>query len=341
MKPEARSQKPETQRAGQAARPARRLLVSGFLFPVSCFLLGCMGLTGSRNPNPPPALILDKTPEPANLVRYLNDNAAKINSLESADLDLDVQAERSIGLSGSLFCQKPKNFRLIAKMPVAGSKAADFGSNSQEFWYWISQDRPPTLYHCAYSDLESGNVMLPFPLKPDWVLEALGMGAPAPVGTPEQEQARGRSFNVSKSSDNRFLYLTERTTSPQGQPVTKTTMFNNFNVAAGGKTPQVVAHYLYDSRNQIVCQATVIEVQRDAKTDAVVPRKVKLEWPAQKLALTLTLREVAVNSPKTDMASNPKLFTRPAMDNVPTFDLAHGTRQIARPLSIQRAGANR
>ena len=44
-----------------------------------------------------------------------------------------------------------------------------------------------------------------------------------------------------------------------------------------------------------------------------------------------------MNSPKTDMAINPKLFTRPVLE--PTFDLARGVRDIARPLSIQRAEA--
>ena len=66
---------------------------------------------------------------------------------------------------------------LVQRKPVA-----DFGSNENEFWYWISQDNPPYLYHCNYSDLSQGNVKLPFPFQPDWVLEVVGAPGVIPDG---------------------------------------------------------------------------------------------------------------------------------------------------------------
>src|SRR4051794_12872594 len=85
-------------------------LVGGLLL-----VTGCAGLTGNRTPPPPPqAALLDTTPSPAELVKYLNDNAAKVTALESKHLGVDVQADKSIGLVGSLYCQAPKNFRMRA-----------------------------------------------------------------------------------------------------------------------------------------------------------------------------------------------------------------------------------
>ena len=199
----------------------------------------------------------------------------------------------------------------------------------------MSEDKPPDLYHCSYNDLARGNVRLPFPLHPDWVLEALGMAAPAPPGTPEQEQARGRSLEVRKSPDNRFINLYEQSTSLQGQPVTKITMLNNFR--ASGTTPQVVGYYLYDTRTQqLICQATITKVQYDAASGAIVPQKVELKWPSLKLSLGLTLEKVVVNNP--EIAKNPKLFTWPHSPSIREVDLAKGA-PIMTPTGVQRAGA--
>ena len=100
--------------------------------------------------------------------------------------------------------------KATAARPALARKVADFGSNDREFWYWISEDKPPNLYHCSYSDLSRGNVRLPFPLHPDWILEALGMSAPAPT---DQDPARGRTLKVQKSDNNKFINMYEETTS--------------------------------------------------------------------------------------------------------------------------------
>jgi hypothetical protein len=297
-----------------------------------------MGLSTSRNPTPTPAApLLKETPTAEQLVSYLNRRAATVNSMATTEVDLDIKADgQSIGVHGDLHCQKPRYFRLRAKVPVTGNVAADFGSNDQEFWYWIREDKPPDLYHCSYTELSRGNVRLPFPLDPEWVLEALGMGAPAPIGTPEEEQARGRTFEVRKSSDNALLYLCEHTKSLQGQPVTKVTALPNSNVT--GTKPQIAGYFLQDANNKVICQASVSKVQYDAASGAYVPKIVELSWPAMKLSLVITLDKVKVNAG--DLTSNPKLFGRPSYSGVRDVDLARGA-PIMTPTGVQRAGAFR
>src|SRR5207245_232991 len=80
-------------------------------------------------------------PTAAALVEYLNYNARLVQSLKSTKVELDAkQNGESIGLEGTLFCQKPRNFRLRATDPL-GKPAVDVGSNDNEFWFWISEAR--------------------------------------------------------------------------------------------------------------------------------------------------------------------------------------------------------
>lgn len=309
--------------------------------PAACCLLavGCMGLSTSRTP-PPVATgeLIPETPSAAELVAYLNRRAETVTSLATTDLDLDIKADgQSIGVHGDLHCQKPRSFRLRAKKPITRDVAADFGSNDREFWYYISEDRPPDLFHCSYTDLSRGTVRLPFPLHPDWVLEVLGIGAPAPVGRPEEEQARGRTFEVKKSKDSKFLQLYEHTRSMQGQPVTKVTVLHNSNVK--GTTPQVVGYYLYEAGSQRpTCQAMVSRVQYDAASGAVIPQVIEISWPAMKLSITMTLDKVRVNGG--NLASNPQLFARPVYHGVREVDLARGAPLVS-PAGVRQAGAYR
>jgi hypothetical protein len=305
---------------------------------VTACLSGCVGMNINRTPTPPaPAPVLEeRMPTSEDLVGLLNRNAAKVSSLESRDLAMDISADgRTYGVRGTLFCQKERNFRLRAKMPAIGREVADFGSNDREFWYWISENSPPDLFYCSYADLNRGNVRLPFPLHPDWVLEALGVGAPAPVGTPEEETARGRTLEVRRTADKKFVDLYERITSPDGQQVIKVTRVQNFQ--AQGTVPQVAGYFLYEGRNpqQPVCQASVAKVQYDKQTGATVPEKIKLEWPAMHLSLVLTLGEVSVNNPT--LVSNPSLFARPHFRDTKEVDLARAA-PIMTPTAVQRAG---
>ena len=106
-----------------------------------------------------------------------------------------------------MICQKPRNFRLSAK--ALGNTAADLGSNDREFWFWISKNEPPYLYHCSYEDYARG-VRMPLPFQPDWIVEALGVGEYDPA----------KNYRVVPSGAG--VDLVEETTS-QGQPVRKIT----------------------------------------------------------------------------------------------------------------------
>jgi hypothetical protein len=262
-----------------------------------------------HNPTPTPtAPRPGDTPSAAALVSYLNENARRVQSVDCRDLDLDAKQKlQSIGLSGWMVCQKPRNFRMGAN--VTGKQVVDMGSNDREFWFWISQAEPPYVYHCAYDDFARGQARLPFPIQPEWIMEAMGI---AECSSPEH-------FTVAVRGNT--LELVEQATSPQGKPVRKVTVFNR--VAAQGNAPQVVARILQDANGKEICSATIKEVQIDRATGAILPKKIRLVFPEEKMELSMKLDGLTVNG-QIEPQRTARLFTRPTMANVPSYDLARG-----------------
>jgi len=103
---------------------------------------------------------------------------------------------------------------------------------------------------------------------------------------------------------------------------------------ARGTTPQVVAHRLYDEKGNLICAATVLEVQQDPGTSAVVPRKIVLAWEKEKMLLKMTIGDVRV-AKELDAKQAEDLFQRKKLANLPSYDLARGTDS---PSGVQRAG---
>lgn len=314
----------EEWKTGRGNAHRRTILISFCILHSSLLAIGCVGLTGGSKAPPAPVVPLAQTPTKDDLIYYMNKNASMLRSLDVRDLSLDITGgNQTIGVSASLYCQQPRNFRMRAKKPAVGGNAADIGSNQDEFWYWISEDKPPDLYHCSYSDLARG-VRLPFPVEPEWVMEALGMK--------RYDPARLENFSVEVKG--RTIELIEQTTSSANQPIKKVTLFVNGN--ASGTSPQITGYRAYDANGKLTCLATIDSVRRDP-SGAVVPHKATFEWPAQKLKLKMELDDVTVNNPNTDAQRNAELFSRPTYKNIRSFDLARGTYD-GPPMRIQPTG---
>jgi hypothetical protein len=246
------------------------------------------------------------TPTAETVIASLNDNARRIQSLESKDVDLTCTQGQSVNLRAFMACQKPRNFRLRGQ--VVNNTIVDMGSNGQEFWWWIGKADPPYLYHCTYEDFSriQGRIQLPF--QPDWVIEALGMSEFDPGKNYQLLPGRGNTFE-----------LIENTLSPQGKPVRKITVL--------AKMPnnqiQVTAHVLKDDQGREICSAYVTQHQRDHATNAVVPRVVELRWPAEQIKMKMVINQVEVNR-ELQTQGTVALFTRPFLKDVPNYDLLRG-----------------
>lgn len=272
-----------------------------------------------------PVTATNEKPTAANLVAYMNENARLVQSIKSTEVQIDAkQAGEAIGLEGSLFCQKPRDFRLRAK--VAGQQAVDIGSNSDEFWFWISQakdqDGVARVHFCSYQDMAAGKARMPFPFQPDMIVAALGMGEYDPT----------KQYTLRE--DAKTIQLVEPAKSAQGDDVYKVTVFNKTRVAPG--KPQVLAYLLQDEKGNEICRANVLEVQAvpmDKDARAVLPLKVQLVWRQQQIEMAMRLYHTEVNSIDARLAG--KVFSRTDL-SIPAVNLAQATDGTGREMSLQQ-----
>ena len=257
-----------------------------------------------KNGERTPASNATEPPSVEQLVDWMNKNENRITSLRIEDLDLTcTQGIKTLpSLRGMMVVEKPSNFRLGAK--ALGNPVVDIGSNKDEFWYWISKADPPYQVYCSYDDLKQGRVRrMPFPFQPEWVMETMGLGPYS-------------AKNYKLESDDRTLKLIEKTTSPQGTPVRKVIVFKRTPV----QYPQAqVTDFLLldDATGKEMCSAHITEVQEVGSERALIPRRLELRWPAEKLTLTMRLNEVTVNP-----QVHPPTFTRQIMRDIQPFNLA-------------------
>jgi len=275
------------------------------LLPAGCNTFPMMRSTTTAQPV---ARTTAEVPSKEAIIAYLNDNAGRVQSLRCKELDIGVkQGMQSVGLRGQVVCAKPRSFRLGAN--VLGKQEVDLGSNEQEFWFWVARNSPPYLFHCKYDDLARGQVRVPFPFQPEWIMEAMGLAECGP--------AENAELKVNPTT----LELVERATSPTGMAIRKVTVIQR--TPAQGSAPQVTAHILQDAQGKEIVSAHVSEVQFDRATGAIIPKKVRLVCPSEKLELKLQLDDVQVNDPGLPQVAG-RLFARPKLSNVTAYDLARG-----------------
>ncbi len=266
--------------------------------------MGCSSGPLARNPNPP-ALTAPTTEQ---LVTHLNHQAKEVRSLEYDRASIDVKRGlQSATVNGMLAFQKPRNFRLMAS--ALNATQADIGSNRQEFWFWFKQDQ--TLFHCAYEDFPRCR-NLQMPIHPDWIAEALCVSE---FGPANQYKLRTVGQTVE---------MTSETTSPQGQPLQKVTVV----ALSGPNASRVIGHRLRNAQGQDIWTADITEYQNVG--GYVVPRKVTLKCPAEKMEVGFKLDGCKVNK----LVAGRETFQRPSY---PTeIDLARGGAPAGTPQSIQK-----
>src|SRR5258708_5954337 len=106
--------------AGLSLVSRRRVLQAGVSLALGSMFTGCNLVDffkgKNRQDGPPPNT---ETPTPGQLIEYLNTGAARIDSIQVQNLDLEVRKGilPTVGLNGWLVAQKPRNFRMGATIP--------------------------------------------------------------------------------------------------------------------------------------------------------------------------------------------------------------------------------
>lgn len=247
------------------------------------------------------------------VVKRLNRNIEGVQSWQSYDVSISGPT-LPIHLSGRIFVERPRNFRLFAR--VLDFDEADFGSNNDVFWFWIKGARYPDgkNYVCLahHEDIEhSPTWSQEIPFQPDWLMEVLSV---VPIDPQQVKFRHGESRNIG--------YLESERLSPAGRPVKKV-----IRVDMGRSV--ILAHHLYDASGNLIAKAVLDHHKRVQPKDArqqdpskfpIMPHHIALEWPQARLQINLDIRYIEANPSS----------IQPGFWEVPNKEPMYPTRDIVR-----------
>jgi RNA polymerase sigma factor (sigma-70 family) len=264
----------------------------------------------------------DPWPTAEQLVASLNDNARRVKTL-TCDVTIDCRHRgQMVGMSGMLACRRHHDVFLQAK--VVGQPAVVLGCNRDEYWFWIRleapEPRPPGNLWRGRRNEEGrqGPRHWPCPLRPEWLLDVLGMA--------EYDPAKPLSL-VSTAS---HLELSEPVWTPGGEALRKVLVFYR-NGKQIVRTPTI----LLKDGEKVICRAEIRQTHTDEETGAVLTREAELSWPKESLSVRLQFHDFKLNNLTSERAA--RLFSlgsrpatkkdepQPAASDVP---VATGTIQI-------------
>ncbi len=275
---------------------------------------GCSNGPGARfYPKPEPAAphLTSTAPSSAELVAHLNQQAQTVKALEAQDLSIKASQGglNEYSLKGMLLYQKPRNFRLVAE--ALRKTEADFGSNDNEFWFFINRSEPRALYHCSYSDYGKGSAS-PLSVQPEWVADALCVQELNPH---DQYQLRPLG--------NQAIELISPMPSPQGQLIYKVIVVATRGPNAGRILMQKLVQKVGQGKGRDDWQELwVAEIHEYQSVQGfVVPYRMTLRSGIDKTTLKLTLDGCQVNPPSLMTNQTMNSFVRPTV-GAPEIDLA-------------------
>ena len=280
-------------------RPCRRLVFAATIALLT--LPGCMSLRGmggfaARDPMAgAPRLRNHENPAKEELVAHLNRNTEKLECWRANSVKIHTNA---IMLSGTLAVERGRRVRLLVSSPLGNE--VDLGSNDERFWLW-SKRMEPEFVTCRHENLDAARQALGVPFEPEWLMEALGV-APIPSSgvTMELDPARTQAR------------LVQHITSAHGKPLRRVMVVD---MKKGHCV--VVEHSLYDNFAQPLAIAKLSGHRPDKETGIVMPHRVSLDWPQQRMQMTMDLGKVQVNP--TSIPS--EIFQMPHMANCEVVNL--------------------
>jgi hypothetical protein len=281
-----------------------------------------LGLSGCRAFNNGS---LSMTPKP--LVRSTFDLEAFVaEHNRNADRIESVTAKPSIGVAGRLTkaradgrlaLERPRNFKL--ELWSVGDKKADMGSNDEEFWFWVQNDKDRSIYWCRYTELDSSALAMTH--QPDWIIEALGL---RPISSEE-----AKKITVKKGPETGTTELMFPPTGGGGETYTRL-------MVVWDKTRRIKEHRIYAGNRQVLlAQADVksyseFELDRSdgEKTErCYLPDNIRLDWKREQLSLDVLLRREDVKINQFDSSKSAAIFVEPEIPGYERVNLAELSRR--------------
>jgi len=223
-----------------------------------------------------PVCVLTPDATLGEVITHLNTNITQVDAWQSTELS--IRASKNglpVLLSGNIAVAGPRNFRLSAG--ILGTTAVDIGSNDDQLWF-SSQETEGKVLTVGHDDLSRVQHRLPIPFQPDWIISALGV-----IAINENEYTMTRY-----GSNGSEIHLIAKGVTPTGDAVQRL-------IIVDGCRGVVMAHALYDAQGKLIAKASFSDHQVDATTGVVMPHRIRLEWPKQKMNLAMKMGTIEIN----------------------------------------------
>jgi hypothetical protein len=273
---------------------------------------GCVALNrGSLAPKSRP--IAEHTLDVDAFVAEHNRNAELIQSMQSSPT-IKVQSSLIKAVAdGKLAVVRPHNFKLEVSAGMNQSMA-NIGSNDEEFWFWVKNEKDPSIYWCDYSKVESSALAVTY--QPEWIIQALGLN---PI-TPEEAAA----IKVRPTNEPDATALEFPPTKNGGETYRRIMIVSNY-------TRRIKEHRLYSGQT-LLAQADVSRYkdfdleksESGAFQTCYLPESLKLEWKKDQLTLNVLLKDVLVN--QFDSSRAAAIFVEPVIPGYERVNLAEMAR---------------
>ena len=260
----------------------RRLLMAVLCAPLFASLAGC-AVWGRFFPHRQPPCALRPGASNSEIVARVNQNftppaGPPLGAWECTQVTM--YAKNMPGYANAdISVQAPHKFRVRAFMPLSGSEVADFGSNSDEVWFWSREG--PGVVTASHEELPQFLNQMQIPFEPEWLMEVLGV---MPIDPTQYEMVR-------PTPENGYVDLVADQTAPNGEPVRRLIRIDTCRGT-------VVEHRITSADGQVIARARLDKYEPDVTGRYLLPRFIQMEWPQANAAMEMHLHGLVHTDPE-------------------------------------------
>jgi hypothetical protein len=243
------------------------------------------------------------------VIKAVNDNALRIQSIQTNNASITVPGMPGIPLlGGKIAAQRPGRFHLVAGTALTGDEV-DMGSNDELFWFWVKRNEPPALFYARHNQFAGSAAQRLMPIEPQWLLDAIGFTEfrPGDVHTGPRPLGDGK-VEIKSVMQTRTGQLTKLT-------------------VVDATRAWVLEQHVYDGQGTLIASAVAKSHKFYQQANVSLPDDVEIRIPASDLSLSIEMGTVEINT----LGENPQLWAMPTKPGVPLTDLGASQANAATP----------
>jgi hypothetical protein len=255
----------------------------------------CIPRPPTGAPLPPP--LFQTPPTFLELAQALNDSSSRVRLLYAENARISGPGMPT-GLRAEITLERPRRFRLRGKLL---GPEIDLGSNDELLWFWANRDPQNAVYFARHAQRSQAGANAPFPIEPEWLVDAFGLvelaphdqhDDPFPVGT-DQVEVRSRLAR------------------PNGDLIRRLVIHIQYG--------WVLQQEIYNSSGQLLVRVAGSKHLYDSEAGVSLPHRIDIELPPAQLTFRIEVGQYSINQ----LLENPdRIWEMPPFEGERHIDLA-------------------